>query len=114
MVSKQLLDKLIYSLIKFEAMDITLHYTKLFEMLVKASEMGSKNTLTKLGVIKPLMTKKEAYELFNQPAVDRAIKERTLKTVKKGGKTSNVYIVRAEFYKWLLEDELLSKAINSL
>lgn len=95
-------------------MEYTLQSTDLFRMLTKAAEIGADKALRKCGLTKPMITKKQAYELFNRPAVDRALKAGDLKTVKKGGKTSNVYILRTDFDEWVLKDELLSRAIKDL
>jgi hypothetical protein len=83
-----------------------------YRLWVKAMEYGKNRLAEKIGLIKPVLTKKQAYAMLNQPAVDRAIKSGELKTVKKGGKTSNVYIMREDFEKWIVKDELLSEPVT--
>ena len=93
----------------FNGEEYTLQPVQLFRMLTKAAEIGANQALEKCGNISLVISKQEAYAMFhnNRPAVDRAMRDGSLKTVKKGGKTSNVYIVRAEFEKWVLKDELI-------
>lgn len=86
----------------------------LFKLFEKAAEYGANRALEKCGKIKPLITKKEAYKMINQPAVDRALKQIPcpFKLVKKGGETSNVYIERQSFERWLLLSELSYEAVS--
>lgn len=84
--------------------------TTFLRFIEKYSEYTVNRTLEKCGKIKPLLSKQEAYEMYNRPAVDRALRSNPcpFETVKKGGKTSNIYIVRKSFELWLLKDELAS------
>ena len=94
-------------------MDYSIHPNELFQLLTKAAELGANRALIEMGAKKPLITKQAAYKMYNRVAVDRAIKCGEMKTVKKGGSTSTIYIVRSAFETWMLENELYSKPINS-
>lgn len=84
----------------------------LYRLFEKAAEYWTNRMMEQMALIKPLLTKKEAYAMFNKMAVDRAIRSGELKTVKKGGKTSNIYIPRKDFEIWILKSELAHEAVT--
>lgn len=94
-------------------MECTFTTFELKNLLIQAAELGAKKALLEVGAIKPVMSKQEAYRKINQNTVDRAIENGTLKTTKKGGKTSKVWIDRKSFEEWILKDELASTPLNS-
>jgi hypothetical protein len=87
-------------------MKYTLETFELKTLLIQAAELGAKRALIAVGNIKPILTKQEAYKLASRKTVERAIKEGTLKTTKKGGVTSKVWIDRRSFEEWILKNEL--------
>ena len=95
-------------------LDELFNKTTSFRLWAKATEYGANRALEKCGKLSLWMTKKECYEAYNQPAVDRALKMKPcpFRTSKKGGKTSNVMIFRPDFELWSFEDELLSEPIG--
>jgi hypothetical protein len=69
-------------------------------------------TLEVSGKIKPIIYLSEAYNMASRKTVDRALKSGALKPIKKGGKTSKIWISRSEFDKWILKDEILNELIK--
>ena len=92
-------------------MDYSFTKYELKNLLIEAAELGAKKALLEVGIIKPVMSKQEAYRLINQATVDRAIETGSLKTIKKGGVTSKVWINRKSFDEWLFKNELASTPI---
>lgn len=92
-------------------MNYTFTQFELKSLLIEAAEMGAKKALLEVGAIKPVMSKREAYRMINQATVDRAIENGTLKTTKKGGVTSKVWIDRKSFYDWIFTNELASTPV---
>lgn len=89
-------------------MDITISKFELKNMLIDAAQMGAEKALERVGKIKPVLTKQEAYKLASRKTVDRAIKAGTLTTIKKGGVTSKEWIDRASFERWVYQNEISS------
>ena len=86
---------------------ISLTELQLQQIIAKTTELAVQRTLEKTGVLRPRITLSEAYRIAgSRTEVDRAIRMGKLKTVKKGGKTSKLWILRSEFDAWLLRDEL--------
>lgn len=85
--------------------DITLSKINLQLLLQDAAELGAKAALTATGVLKPYISKSEAYRTYGESIVDRWIKE-GLVTPRKDGQTSA---------KWRIERveiEAVAKASN--
>jgi len=80
--------------------------TQLSNLIHSVSTMATKQTLASLGVISNTLSLTEAYKLAGRACVDRAIREGSLKRIKKGGRTSKIKIDRADFDKWTLMNEL--------
>lgn len=96
---------------------ITLTPTQLSNLLQKDREITVRRTLEAVGMMPLTISLTEAKRLATdlhkksggRASVDRAIKNGTLKTIKKGGKTAPVRIIRAEFDNWILTNELLTQ-----
>lgn len=82
---------------------------ELGNLIMKVSEISAQRTMERLGIIPNTITLSEAYRLQGRTAVDRAIRNGKLKTIKKGGKTAKIKINRSEFDQWALVSELSSE-----
>lgn len=82
---------------------ITLTEYELNNMMSSVAERTARTILIKMGFIKPTMKIAECYRLAgSRRKVDRAVRERKLKFVKKG---VNTLINREEFELWLQKCE---------
>lgn len=90
-------------------MEIKLSTVDLGNLLARATEYGVKRGLEASNKLSPRISLSEAYRLSSRREVDRAIKNGTLRPVKKGGITSRIYFIRADFDQWLMTNEILEK-----
>lgn len=65
-------------------------------MLREAADLGAKNALISVGLLKPYFSLNDAYKMYGRRSVDRFIKEGRLNPVKHGDKNSKVLINRLE------------------
>lgn len=74
-------------------------------MLQDAAEMGANAALSQAGLIKPYLSKQEAYKIYGRGLVDRWIKEKLVTPRKDGGASAKWRIDRIEI-------EAVAKASN--
>lgn len=60
-------------------MNVTMSLTHLRALLVESAEAGAMKALTEVGLLKPYLSKQEAYKLYGRSDVDRWIKEGLIK-----------------------------------
>ncbi len=73
---------------------------------IQGVEHGVKRGLEAAGKLEPTITVAEAKRVFNSRAVNRALALGTLKSYKKGGRTSSPYILRKDWDLWLVLNEI--------
>lgn len=78
---------------------------QLQNLLQAASEIAVEKALMQLGMLKPFLSKTEAYNQYGRGTVDRWIQEGLVKVNKDGNNSSKVRIDRIQL-------EILSKASN--
>ena len=62
-------------------------------------EIAVKQTLVSLGMLKPYLTKAEAYKIYGRKQVDRWLKEKLIEKIKDGTNTSSIRLSRIELEK---------------
>jgi stalled ribosome rescue protein Dom34 len=73
-------------------------------MFKEVVKQAATETLLQLGLIKPMITKAEAYRIVSRRRIDKAIKEGNLKFTNKG---VNTMIKREDLEKWMTKHEWL-------
>lgn len=86
-------------------MNITMSMTDLRALLIEAGEVSSNKVLSKAGLLKPNLSKQEAYKMYGASFVERWIKEGLIHPERDGSGTSKWRIDRSEI-------EAVSKASN--
>ncbi len=87
-------------------MDIKLSSADLGNLLARGTEYGVKRSLEASNKLSPGISLSEAYQLSSRREVDRAVKSGTFRPVKKGGVTSRIYFIYADFDQWLMKNEI--------
>ncbi|MEJ6980735.1 hypothetical protein WG906_09765 [Pedobacter sp. P351] len=82
---------------------ITMEFNQLKQLMTDCVELGTKSTLIELNILKPFLSKNEAYKKYGRGTVDRWIKEGNLKAIKDGTTSSSIRLDRITL-------EILSKA----
>lgn len=77
-------------------MEITLHKNILSAMLQDAAELGATSALSQHGLIKPNISKQEAYRKYGSSDVKRWISEGLIELVKDGSTSAKYRISRAQ------------------
>lgn len=77
-------------------MEIILSETILSTMLQDAAEIGASAAMSKAGLLKPYLSKQEAYNLHGRTNVDRWIKEGLITPKKDGGTSAKFRIDRVQ------------------
>lgn len=77
-------------------MDYTISETLLRNLLMDAAELGAKKALVQTGLLKPFLSKSEAYKLHGRKIVDRWIGEGLVKLIKDGPNGAKMRIDRLE------------------
>lgn len=85
--------------------DITMPMHILTALLADAAELGANAVLAKHGVLKPYLSKSDAYRIYGETNVDRWIAERLITARKDGGHSAKWRIDRQEI-------EAVAKASN--
>ena len=70
--------------------------TMLHLLLQEAAELGANAALSAVGVLKPFISKKEAYRMYGQSTVERWIREGNLDFEKDGPSSSKCRIDRTK------------------
>lgn len=78
------------------SMTLKLDEYQLADILKEAADLGAKNVLVSMGLLKPHVSLNDAYKLYARRSVDKLIKEGRLNTVKHGNRNSKVLIDRLE------------------
>ena len=78
---------------------------ELSNMLTEAAEMGAKRAYIHLGIIKPYMSKAEAFKMYGRANVDRWIKENLIVPIKDGNYSAKLRLDRIKL-------EMVSKTAN--
>lgn len=65
-------------------MQVTLERFDLKMLLADAMEIGMKKAMVETGVLKPYMSKNEAYRVYGRGIVDRWLREDLIKPIKDG------------------------------
>lgn len=86
-------------------MEVTMPRTLLKYLLAEAAELGANSALASLGVIKPYLSKQEAFTKYGRANVERWIKEELVTARKDGGHSAKWRIDRVEI-------EAVAKASN--
>jgi hypothetical protein len=86
-------------------MDITMPKHILMALLQDAAELGASAVLAKSGILKPYISKSDAYRMYGESAVDRWIAEGLVTPRKDGGHSAKWRIDRQEI-------EAVAKASN--
>ncbi len=84
-------------------MEITMDFDQLQKLMVDCVELGTMKTLVEMNILKPFLSKREAYKKYGRGTVDRWIREGNLKAVKDGSTSSSIRLDRMKL-------EVLSKA----
>lgn len=82
------------------------------KLIDDAMQYGARRIKEEMATEQPYITLADAYRSMGRKMVDRGLENGTLKTVKKGGKTSKVYIMREHFERWILLDELSNEPVT--
>ena len=77
-------------------MNITMSMTDLRALMVETGEVAANSALSKAGLLKPHLSKQEAYRLHGQSLVDRWIKEGLLNLCRDGSGSAKWRINRLE------------------
>ena len=67
---------------------------ELSNMLTEAAEMGAKRAYIHLGIIKPYMSKAEAFKMYGRANVERWVKEQLIIPIKDGGNSAKWRLCR--------------------
>lgn len=86
-------------------MNITMSLTDLRALLIEAGEIAENKALAGAGLLRPYLSKQEAYKMHGQSNIDRWIKEGLLKPVRDGSGSAKWRIERIEL-------DAVSKASN--
>lgn len=87
-------------------MDVLVNSIKLRQIVDSAIDYGRNRAREANCEIKPVITLQEAYNMSSRDMVTKAIKYGELNVLKKGGRTSKRWIVRADFDAWLLDNKI--------
>ena len=77
-------------------MNLTMSMTDLRALLIEAGEVSSSKTLSKAGLLKPTMSKQEAYRMYGKSDVERWIKEGLIHPERDGSGSAKWRIDRSE------------------
>jgi hypothetical protein len=66
------------------------------DALKAASELAVSQTLMKLGLLKPYLSKAEAYKIYGRKQVDRWLREKLISKIKDGTNSSTIRLSRTE------------------
>lgn len=77
-------------------MEVRLNYTELRRLLTESFVAGHNQAKEDLGVIKPFISKAEAYRKYGRSTVDRWIGEGLIQLIKDGPGSSKIRIERSQ------------------
>lgn len=68
----------------------------LAKLLADAAELGATAAFTKAGILKPFLSKTEAYNIYGRRTIDRWLEEKRIKAIRMSHNSTKRYISRVE------------------